>query len=121
VLHEPRFTAWEWLALVASLLGATALTTVIGLNQKSSDAVIYTVVVFAVVITALRPAWRRRAFWRNLALVFVLHAVGMSILLHILSEQGHGISGLLMIVCGMVEGIVIGSVLWKKAHLSGLK
>jgi hypothetical protein len=100
------------MVLIALWAGATLLSNFIGLSQIASDAVIYTVVVFGVVIAALRPAWGRRAFWRNVLFIFVLHVIGITFLVQLLAKRSA--PGVMMIIAGMIEGVLIGSVLWRR-------
>src|SRR5467141_1434087 len=48
---------------------------VIGLKQRWEDGVVYTVVLFAAIGTALRPAWGRKSSWTRLALIFAGHTI----------------------------------------------
>jgi hypothetical protein len=53
--------------------GAIATSELIGLNQVWEDGVVYTVVVFAAILTTLRPGWELKSFWKSLALIFTGH------------------------------------------------
>jgi hypothetical protein len=109
------YTAWEWILLFTLLAITTIATRAFGLSRNLSDAVIYTVVIFAVVITALRPAWGRPTFWRNLALIFVLHLIAVLVFLRTLPNDGHGVPGVPMIIAGTAEALLVGGTLWKRA------
>jgi hypothetical protein len=108
----------EWSVLLGLIVIAIFLTKLFALNQRWSDAVVYTVVVFTVVIEMLRPAWRRSALWRSLLLIFALHVIAILIFVQAMPRSWHGIPGLLMTVLGMTEGVLMISALWKKMGLS---
>ncbi len=54
--EQKKSTILEWVVLLGLTASAIAASEVIGLNQLWKDGVVFTVVVFAVVITGLRPA-----------------------------------------------------------------
>jgi hypothetical protein len=108
----------EWSVLLGLIVIAIVLTKLFGLNQRWSDAVVYTVVVFTVVVEMLRPAWGRPALWRSLLLVFALHVIAILIFVQAMPRNWHGMPGLLKTVVGMTEGVLVISALWKKMGLS---
>jgi hypothetical protein len=71
-MNTPRNgnAVFEWLLLFGLTAIAIVLTKLLGLRGRWSDAVIYTVVVFTVVIQMLRPAWDRPILWLSLSLTF---------------------------------------------------
>jgi hypothetical protein len=107
----------EWLLLFGLIAIAIVLTKLLGLSGRWSDAIIYTVVVFTVVIQMLRPAWDRPILWRSLSLVFALHVIGILIVVEVMPRSWLGIPGLLMTIVGVTEGLVLVALLWKKAGL----
>jgi hypothetical protein len=113
--RRSRNSASEWLLLFGLMAIAILLTELLGLSRRWSDAITYTVVVFTVVIQMLRPAWDR-LFWRSLFLIFLLHVIGILILVESMPRSWRGIPGLFMTIVGATEGIVIVAVLWKKAR-----
>ena len=113
-----RNSVLEWSVLVGLTVIAIALTKLFGLNQRWSDAAVYTVVVFTVVIEMLRPAWGRADLWRSLLLIFALHVIAILVLVQAMPRNWHGIPGLLMTVVGMTEGLLVISALLKKMRLS---
>ena len=56
MIGQKKSAILEWVILLGLTACAIAASEVIGLNQLGKDAVVFTVVVFAVVITGLRPA-----------------------------------------------------------------
>jgi hypothetical protein len=77
----------------------------VGLNQLWEDGVVYTVVVFATVISVQRPAWRRTSFWTSLALILGAHTLILFSLLQMLTPNRFGMPKLLLIPLAVVEGI----------------
>lgn len=109
-----------WQGLVASGLTGVALLTssFITPNKKSADALVYTVMVFSFVVLALRPAWRRLAFWRNLVLVFILHVLAIILIIAALPPGPRGLPWLFLTAAGMAEMVLLICVLWKRAARS---
>jgi hypothetical protein len=63
----------------------------VGLNQLWEDGVVYTVVVFATVISVQRPAWRQTSFWISLALILGAHTLILFSLLQMLTANRFGV------------------------------
>ena len=113
-----NFSIREW-ALMAGLAAmAVAISEFVGVSQKWENAIVYTVIVFAVVVMALRPAWGRRAFWQNLVLVFLLHLLAIAVIEQSLPPGNEGPHGLPLTGAGMAESLLIGGVLWKRSMRS---
>ena len=110
-----EFTMLEWIILFAVMAAAVMATERLGLSRQWKDAVIYTVVVFTVVLVALRPAWGRSAFWQTLASVFAVHVVAVFIIIQAFPAAARGFPGLFLIIAGMAESVALGGVLWKRA------
>lgn len=108
------FSAWEWAILLVLLAAGILASKLFGLTAVWREAIPYTIVVFAVVIMALRPAWHRRGFWQTLAGIFAIHAVLLALAGQIMPSI-IGISGVPMILGGMAEALLIGGLLWKKS------
>jgi ABC-type uncharacterized transport system permease subunit len=97
---------------------AVAISERVGLQQQWEDGVVYTVALFTVLITVLRPAWSRLHFWRNLALLFVLHVAGTVFVLSTVPLGKYGVPKLVWSIALMVEGLMLATVLWKRAASS---
>jgi hypothetical protein len=69
MMEQKKFAILDWGIVLGLAACAVAASEVIGLKQVWEDGVVYTVVLFAAVLTALRPAWRRASFWSSLALI----------------------------------------------------
>jgi hypothetical protein len=118
-MNTPRNgnTVSEWLLLFGLIAIAVASTKLLGFSRRWSDALIYTVVVFTVVIQMLRPAWNRLILWRSLSLIFVLHVVGTLFVVEVMPRSWRGIPGLFMTLVGVTESLGVVAILWKKAGL----
>jgi len=106
-------TIWEWVIVFGTLAAAIVLSTVADLAPKWEHALVYTVIVFTTVCIALRPAWRRPAFWRGLATIFSIHTLAIYRLTLALPAESRGIRGVPLIAACMAECLLIGSVLWR--------
>ncbi len=111
---EKDFKLWEWVVLFGLAVLAIAVTEIVGLSQKWQDVVVFTIVLFAVVLLVLRQFWRKPALWRNLLPLFVLHVTAFVILAQSLPLGRFGFPKLPLILGGMAEGILIIAVLWKR-------
>jgi hypothetical protein len=112
---DKDFTVWEWMVLFVLAAVAIAITERIGLSQKWEDVIVFTVVLFSVLLMTLRQLWNNPAFWRNLALVFAAHVFAVAILVPVLPTGRFGFPKLVLIVVGMLEGLLILGVLWRTA------
>ena len=114
MIGQEKFAILEWVILLGLTACAIAASEVIGLNQLWQDGVVYTVVVFAAVVTGLRQAWGRKSFWSSLALIFAGHVIVLLVVLQALPPRRHGIPKLLLIPLGSIEVLFIGGMLWKR-------
>jgi hypothetical protein len=114
MIGQKKSSILEWVILLGLTACAIAASEVIGLNQLWKDGVVYTVVVFAVVITGLRPAWGRKSFWSSLALIFAGHTIVLLMVLQALPPRRFGIPKLLLVPIGGIESVFIGGMLWKR-------
>ena len=112
--EQKKSAILEWVVLLGLTASAIAASEVIGLNQLWKDGVVFTVVVFAVVITVLRPAWGRKSFWSSLALIFAGHTIVLLVVLQALPPRRFGIPKLLLVPLGSIESVFIGGMLWKR-------
>ena len=113
MIGQKKFAILEWVIFAGLSACAVAASEVIGLKQLWEDGVVYTVVVFAAVLTALRPAWGRESFWRSLGLIFAGHTIVLLVVLQALPPRRFGIPKLLLIPLGAIEGVFIAGILWK--------
>ena len=118
MVKHKKSTILEWVILGGLTACAIAVTEVVGLAPLWKDAVVYTVVVFGVVLPILRPPWRRREFWQSLAAVFIGHTLILFWALQVLQEfptrRRFGMPKLLLVPIGAVECVFVGGMLWKR-------
>jgi hypothetical protein len=119
---DNKSTVLEWAILLGFSACAIAVSEVVGLEPLWKDALVYTVVVFAVVLPTLQPPWRKREFWESLAAVFIGHTLILLWALLVLQEfparRRFGMPKLLLVPVGAVECVVIGGILWKRIAAS---
>jgi hypothetical protein len=117
--NEGSFTIGEW----AIILGVPALLVAtcryFGIDRKWEDSIFYTIVVFGVVMLALRKAWGYRTFWNTFAVLLVVHMSVVAIILLSLPPGARPIHGVPLTLAAMGEGALIIRVLWKKSLGSG--
>jgi hypothetical protein len=108
----------EWAIILGLTAGAIAVSEVVGLTPLWEDAVVYSVIVFAVVLTTLRPPWHRRESWQSLAVVFIGHTLILLWVLLVLQEfparRRFGMPKLLLIPLASIECLFIVAMLWKR-------
>jgi len=114
MIGQKKFAILEWAIMLGLTACAIAASEVIGLKQLWKDGVVYTVVLFAVIVTSLRPAWGRKSFWTSVALIFAGHTIVLVMVLQALAPRRFGIPKLLLIPIGAIEGVFITGVLWKR-------
>ena len=114
MIAQKKFAILEWVILLGLTACAIAASEVIGLNQLWKDGVVYTVVVFSVVLSVLWPAWGRKSFWTSLALIFAGHAIVLLVVLQALPPRRFGIPKLLLVPIGSIETVFIAGMLWKR-------
>ena len=118
MIGQKKSAILEWVILLGLTACAIAASEVIGLNQLWKDAVVFTVVVFAVLISGLRPAWGRKSFWSNLALIFAGHIIVLLVMLQALPPRRFAIPKLLLVPIGGIESVFIAGILWKRMKAS---
>lgn len=117
IFGSARSSAWEWVVILGLTGASIAITGSVGLAQKWQDGIIYTVALFAVIISSMRPAWNLPGFFRNLLLLFLLHLVVMVAFLSVLQVGRFGIPKLIWTMALIGEGVLFSAVLWRKTNL----
>jgi hypothetical protein len=112
MIGHKRFTVLEGAIVFGATACAYGFSVVFGLTAMWRDGLVYTVLVFATVIAVLRPAWKRGAFWKGLAVMFTGHTVILLLLLKELSPRRFGLVEFVAVGC--VEAVFIGGMLWKE-------
>src|SRR5712675_2392015 len=103
MIGQKKFVILDWGIVLGLAACAVAASEVIGLKEVWEDGVVYTVVLFAAVLTALRPAWRRASFWSSLAFIFAGHMMVLLVVLGALPPRRFGTPKLLLIPLGAIE------------------
>jgi hypothetical protein len=114
MMTQRKFATLEWAVVLLPSIVVVVVVKLIGLNQLWEDGVVYTVVVFATVISVQRPAWRRTSFWKGLALILGAHTLILFSLLQMLTPNRFGMPKLLLIPLAVVEGVFILAILRKR-------
>ena len=114
MIGQNKSTILELVIFWGLSICAVVASEVIGLKQLWEDGVVYTVVLFAAIGTALRPAWGRKSFWTSLALIFAGHTIVLLAVFQALPPRRLGIPKLLLIPIAAVEGVFITGILWKR-------
>lgn len=108
----------DWVVCLGLPICAFAVSAVVGLVPLWQDALVYTVIVFAAILTALRPPWRQLEFWQTLGGVFAAHTLVVLWAILVLQEfpdyRRRGVPKLTLCLVAAVEGVFIGGVLWKR-------
>ena len=114
----PRYLDFGDLATVAVGLGLGFLTgwvaDSLGLSENLARVAAYTVVVFACLAMALRPAWRRLRLWGDLSILLVLHAALILPLVNFLDAHHIRLNWALALPLVMVELFLLLGVLWRR-------
>jgi hypothetical protein len=110
VIGQKKFATLEWAVFLAFSVGTVVACELVGLNQLWEDGVVYTVVLFGAILTAIRPRVGTKivleASRRHFHCTVLLSAV-----LHELSSRIFGVPKLLLVPIGAIEGIVIAGIL----------
>ncbi len=113
-----EFKAWQGLCVLGATAIAVVVAAILRLDEKWRDAFVFTVLVFSAAILAVRVAWNRRVFWRNVLLLFVLHALAVTAIAQALPPN-YGVPGLALTAVAMVESVLLTGILWRTAASSG--
>lgn len=103
----------EWAIVLFCVAAAVLVSKVANISPKWEHATIYTILVFASVVVALRRAWRYAGFWYRIGVVFVLHCGAIIVITLQLPLESQGIRGIPLIAGSITEGLIIISVLWR--------
>ena len=112
-----KSTTKEWLLIFIGIGAATLAGTLLGLSWKWRDALVYTTLVFAAVLLALRPAWGKQGFWRDFSLIFALHSLIVVLLVQGLPIGPEGFPGLVLTIVGVLESLAVAGLLWRRMGL----
>lgn len=119
MIGQKKSTVFEWVTVFGLSGLAVVVSELIGLKQLWEDGIIYTVMLFTVIVLALKPAWRRKSFWKSLALILAGHLIALVALLQTLPPRRFGIPKLLLFPAAVLEGTFIIAALWKRMKAFG--
>jgi hypothetical protein len=114
MIGQRRSAFLEWVIFGVLCISVVVACEMIGLKQLWEDGIVYTVVVFAAIVTASRAAWGRKSFWTSLALIFAGHTIVLLVVLQALPPRRFGMPKLLLVPVGVIEGVFILVILWKR-------
>ena len=113
---------WGGLAAVGLIGGGTwFVASAMRLDNNWEDALYTTAVIFSALALALRPAWSRPAFWKDLLAVLAVHAIVVSLVVHLFTANSMRVGGPWRTLAAIVEGLLLLGFLWRRniAHQHG--
>lgn len=113
LVTKSSFTFFEVTGALVAAFGTMLLTERVGFTQKWVAGLTETVIVFYIVIFAFRPSWNYPHLWRNALFLFVLHIVGLVIVMNAILVGIRRFPWGVTIPASIVEGILILGILWK--------
>ena len=84
------------------------------LSENLAKAATYTVIVFASLVMALRPAWRRLRLWIDLLGLFVLHIALVLPLLRLLDSHSIRLNWAVALPFVAIELLLFLGLLWRR-------
>src|SRR6266536_1431801 len=109
----PDIEGWILVAIAAGMgLLAAWLADSHQLSENLAKAATYTVIVFASLVMALRPAWRRLRLWIDLVGVFVLHTALVLPLLRLLDSHSIRLNWAVALPFVAIELLLFLGLLW---------
>ena len=106
----------EWLIVLVPSIAGYAAAELVGLRQLWEDGLIYTVVVFATVISVQRLAWGQRAFWTGLVMILAAHTLILTTIVQSLEPRRFGFPKILLLPIAAIEGTFIVAILRKRTR-----
>jgi hypothetical protein len=111
----PDVEGWILVAIAAGMgLLSAWLADSHQLNENMAKAATYTVIVFASLVMALRPAWRRLRLWVDLLILFVLHVVLVLPLVNFFDSHSIRLSWVLALPFTGLELLLFLGLLWRR-------
>jgi hypothetical protein len=84
------------------------------MSENTATTATYTVIVFAALMMALRPAWRRLRLWFDLLLLFVIHFALALRLAQFLNSHSIRLTWALALPFVAVEFLLFLGLLWRR-------
>ena len=113
--RDPDVEGWILVAIAAGMgLLAAWLADSHQLSENLAKAATYTVIVFASLVMALRPAWRRLRLWIDLLGLFVLHIALVLPLLRLLDSHSIRLNWAVALPFVAIELLLFLGLLWRR-------
>jgi hypothetical protein len=111
----PDIEGWILVAIAAGMgLLAAWLADTHQLNENLTKAATYTVIVFASLVMALRPAWRRLRLWVDLGGLLVLHVALVLPLINVLDSHSIRLNWAIALPFVALELLLFLGLLWRR-------
>jgi hypothetical protein len=111
----PDIEGWILVAIAAGMgLLAAWLADTHHLNENLTKAATYTVIVFASLVMALRPAWRRLRLWVDLGGLLVLHVALVLPLINVLDSHSIRLNWAIALPFVALELLLFLGLLWRR-------
>ncbi|HKO05031.1 MAG TPA: hypothetical protein VJW51_09795 [Candidatus Acidoferrales bacterium] len=115
----PDIEGWILVAIAAGMgLLAAWLADSHQLSENTAKAATYTVIVFASLVMALRPAWRRLRLWVDLVVLLVLHVGLVLALINLLDAHSIRLNWAIALPFVGLELLLFLGLLWRR-NVSG--
>jgi hypothetical protein len=98
---------WSWIIIILACAASVVLSELGGLRGKWEDIIVFTTLLFSILLFLYRPLWRTRSFWQIFVVTFIIHAVAISVVLRVQLKNSTAASGLLMTAITMLEALLI--------------
>jgi hypothetical protein len=106
--------ATYYLLVAVTAFAVMIVSGLIFTTAKWRDAAVFTTLLFTSVALVLRPIWSVR-FYCDLALLLIAHSIILMILVPMYPSTVTGLPHYLMLPTGIVEGVLIASLLWARS------
>jgi hypothetical protein len=120
-IGQKKFRVGEWVVIFGVGAVTVATTELLHLSPPEEHAIVYTAIIFAIVIVTLRPLWGYKTFWWGLVAIFGLHTLAMIVLEQGLPVIARGFHGIPLTIAGMIESVLIAGALWRRSMRSKVK
>lgn len=111
----PDVEGWILVAIAAGMgLFSAWLADSHQLSENTAKTTTYTVIVFASLVMALRPAWRRLRLWVDLVILLVLHVALVLPLLNFLDSRSIRLNWAMVLPFAALELLLCLGVLWRR-------
>jgi hypothetical protein len=111
----PDVEGWILVAIAAGMgLLAAWLADSHQLSENMAKAATYTVILFASLVMALRPAWRRLRLWVDLVVLLVLHVALVLPLANLLDSHAIRLNWAVALPFLALELLLLLGLLWRR-------